>query len=264
MTSQPITQKFDFYVPKYQFGILVKTFINHQYNSRICLVTMVVEIYLVGGRMRIQILVLITLLVMLPIVMASIDTDLKFKGKGELWSSTETPGDGGRIVANAKGDVHLNQSMNLNIDERQSQMDLVSNYGGARVKSPQYSLSMIGYNIDAAATISRKSWDIASRMFPVLKSDALYKSGIDLDKVPTTPTPTKNLLNTYLNAKVFVRGNSSNGSVNREIKLGNGERGDNTIAEMQFKGKYDFSDSINMTGVIREKIWQDERTIPIM
>jgi hypothetical protein len=154
--------------------------------------------------------------------------------------------------------------MNLNIGERQSQMDFVSNYGSARVKSPQYSLSMNGYNIDAAATISRKSWDIASSMFPVLKSDAQYTSGIDLDKDPTTSTPTKNILNTYLNAKVFVRGNSSDGSVNREIKLGNGERGDDTIAEMQFKGKFNFSDSINMTGVIQEKIWQNERTIPII
>jgi hypothetical protein len=201
---------------------------------------------------------------MLPIVMASIDTELNFEGKGKLWSSTETPGDGGRIVATADGYVHLNQSMNLDKDDRQSQMDLISNYGGARIKSPQYSLSMTGYNIDAGATISRRSWDMASSMFPALKSDARYLDGIDQDKDPKTPTPTKNILSTYLNANVFVRGKSSDGSVDREVKLGNGERGDNTIAEMQFKGKFNFTDSINMTGVIRQKVWQDERTMPII
>jgi hypothetical protein len=205
---------------------------------------------MVGDNMRIPIFIMIILLIMSPSVMASVVTSLNFAGNGELQSSTETPGDSGRIMAISKGDIQLNQSMECHESYRHSQMDIISERGSARVKSPEYSLSMSGYDLDAAATITRNNTEGDLNIFS--KDD----SSVNLDHSVATKT--------YLNASVFVRGNGTNGSITRDIKLGNSERGGDTIASMQFKGNFNFTDDINMTGIlIQLYAWQEEQNIKI-
>ena len=207
-------------------------------------------------------LVLIAFVAMSPVVLALIESSLKFEGDGVLYSATETLNDGSRMVATAEGPVNnLSQSTYMEGSKRQSQMILNSSYGGARIKTPEYNLRMEGHDIDASASLFRNSEETTSSLFPALKGPGGTELAINEvinNKVTETVSTTK------LGATVYVDAYGANGSVDREIKLENAGKGAKTIADMTFKGRFNFSDEMNLSGiVIRKAEWQFEETLPV-
>ena len=211
--------------------------------------------------MKIHTIVLIALLMISPAVLASIESTFLFEGDGILYSGTETLNDGSRLEASAVGPVKLNQSLTMAGTQRQSQMQLDSNYGTAAIKSPEYNLRMKGYNLSSTASSFRISENTASSPFPAL-TDATGSS-ID-NEIKATQNSIATIATTKLQASVFVSAKGKKGTVNRRITLPNDGKGNINVGVTTFSGQFDFTDHLALSGlVIKKEWWQGEIITPI-
>lgn len=201
--------------------------------------------------MKTEILVIIAIIAISPSVMASIDSSLEFKGNGSLTSTTETLNDGSQLKATSSGPVDLIQSTLMKGTQRHSQMILNSRFGEACIRTPEYNLRMKGKNLEAFAVLDRTWEETAGSIIPESMGESVKPINLILN------TKTDSVITTQLNANVFVRGVGDAGNLNRQIKLAYAGKRPKTIGDISFKGSFNFTDQLNLSGIIIQKrVWQ--------